>query len=132
MSKSINQVVLMGRLTRDVEVRATPTGKNVASFTLAVDKEGKDDGAHFIDITAWEKLADLAAQYIRKGSKVCVTGSLNQQTWEQDGNKRSKITVTARDITFLDSKSDAAPATKKDNVNNDVGDEPINLDDIPF
>lgn len=133
MGKTVNQVILMGRLTRDSEVRTTPAGKNVASFSLAVDKAGAE-GADFFEITAWEKLADLVSLYTRKGSKVLVMGRLQQQNWEQDGQKRSKVSITATDVTFLDSKQDSTPQTqpKKDVVVSDIGDDPINLDDIPF
>lgn len=137
MGKSVNQVFLIGRLTRDVELRQTPNGKSVASFSLAVDKQS-GDGANFFDVTAWEKLAELVDQYVRKGSKVHVQGTLEQQTWEQDGNKRSKVIVVARDVTFLDTRENTQPAQqtqqiqKPDEVIEDIGDEPINLDDIPF
>lgn len=137
MGKSVNQVFLIGRLTRDVELRSTTTGKQVASFSLAVDKQ-TGEGADFFDCTAWEKTAELLNQYVGKGSKVHVQGSLQQRSWEQDGQKRNKVEVVVRDVTFLDSKGDSTnPATtsapkKNDTVVEDIGDEPINLDDIPF
>lgn len=126
MGRAVNHVILMGRLTADVELRTTGTGKNVATITLAVDKQS-GEGANFFDVTAWEKLADTLSMYTRKGSKVLVQGRIEQQTWEQDGNKRSKVVVVATDVTFLDSKGteprDAVAA---------VTDDPVNLDDIPF
>lgn len=136
MAKGFNQVTLIGRLTRDVELRTTGTGKSVASFSLAVDRFTGDE-ADFFDCVAWEKTADLLQQYTGKGSKILVSGSLQYRTWEQDGNKRSKVEVVARDIMFLDNKGDAPASsaktnTAKDKVATDVGDEPINLDDIPF
>lgn len=129
MGKSVNQVILLGRLTRDVEVRSTANGKNVASFTLAVDRN--TDGADFFDVTAWEKLAEVFEKWTRKGSKVLVTGRLQQRTWEQDGQKRSKVDVVATDVTLMDSKSESEPAAKKDTIA-PVGDEPIDLASIPF
>jgi single-strand DNA-binding protein len=133
MGKAVNQVFLIGRLTNDVELRSTPQGKQVASFTLAVDKQ-TGEGADFFDVTAWEKLAELLGQYTHKGSKVHVQGSMQQQTWEQDGKKRSKIVVIARDVTFLDSRTDsqAQPARSNDVVPTDVDDKPIDLSEIPF
>lgn len=132
MGRSVNQVTLLGRLTRDPELKTTPTGKSVTSFTLAVDKQS-GDGAHFFDVTAWEKLADLVEQYTKKGSKVLVLGRLQQQTWEQDGNKRSKVTVTANDVTFLDSKSEPTSSVPKDSKNKSVSsDDAIDMSDIPF
>lgn len=136
MAKSVNQVILLGRLTADVDLRATQSGKNVASFTLAVDKmanQQKDgeSSADFFDVTAWEKLAELMSQYTSKGSKVLVMGRLNQQTWEdkESGKKRSKVVIVANDVTFLDAKSgsqtdDVAPK--------DIDDKPIDLSEIPF
>ena len=129
MAKSVNQVILLGRLTRDVELRTTTSGKNVASFSLAVDKGGNQEGADFFDITAWDKLAELLDKYTSKGSKVLVQGRLTQDTWEQDGQRRSKVSVTANDVTFLDSKSEG---TQKDTVLEDIDDKPIDLSQIPF
>lgn len=133
MGKAVNQVFLIGRLTNDVELRSTPAGKQVASFTLAVDKQ-TGEGADFFDVTAWEKLAELLSQYTHKGSKVHVQGSMQQQTWEQDGKKRSKVVVIARDVTFLDSRGDSQtqPAQSGDVVPTDVDDKPIDLSEIPF
>jgi single-strand DNA-binding protein len=106
MSKSINQVILMGRLTRDPELRTTPNGKSVCSFSLAVDRAfSQDDTADFFDVTAWEKLGDLVNQYLTKGRRCLVQGRLQQRTWEQDGQKRSKVDVVATDVTFLDGPS---------------------------
>ena len=140
MAKSINQVTLMGRLTRDPEARATPSGKNVANFSIAVDRIGSDDQADFIEITAWERLADLVTQYIHKGSRVLVQGRLRQDSWDdkETGKKRSRILVTASDITFLDppsgrsggsSDTNAAPQA---NTNEVIDDSVIDLDEIPF
>ncbi len=140
MAKSINQVILMGRLTRDPELRTTTTGKSVVNFSLAVDKGGQDAGADFFEIVAWEKLAELIQQYLSKGRRCLVQGRLSQRQWEQDGQKRSRIEVMANDVTFLDGPSSgsdgagapasqpASPAPQADAV---VDDE-IDLSDIPF
>ena len=139
MGKAVNKVFLIGRLTNDVELRATPQGKNVADFTLAVDKASPAPNgptADFFDVVAWEKLAELVDQYCGKGSKIHVEGSLQQQTWEQDGKKRSKIVVVARDVTFLDSKADSQQTNTQnktaDVVPEDVDDKPVDLSEIPF
>lgn len=140
MAKSINQVILMGRLTRDPELRTTTTGKSVVNFSLAVDKGGQDAGADFFEIVAWEKLAELIQQYLSKGRRCLVQGRLSQRQWEQDGQKRSRIEVMANDVTFLDGPNNgsdgagapasqpASPAPQADAV---VDDE-IDLSDIPF
>ena len=69
MAKSINQVILMGRLTRDPEMRTTTTGKSIASFSIAVDRGGEGDQTDFFDVTAWEKLGELVNQYLSNGRR---------------------------------------------------------------
>ena len=147
MARSINQVILMGRLTRDPEQRTTPSGKNVVSFSLAVDRVGQDDAADFFDVTAWEKLGDLVMQYLGKGRRVLVQGRLRQDSWDdkETGKKRSRVEVTATDVTFLDGPSDGAAgggsgsnnsgSAKKTNQEQrveEIDDKPIDLSEIPF
>ncbi len=146
MARSINQVILMGRLTRDPEMRSTTTGKSIANFSLAVDRVGQDDQADFFDITAWEKLGELANQYLSKGRRCLVQGRLRQDSWDdkETGKKRTRIEVVATDITFLDgpnteSGGSAAPRNadtgnkkSKDVVIDDIDDKPIDLSEIPF
>lgn len=146
MARSINQVILMGRLTRDPEMRTTTTGKTIASFSLAVDRATQDDQADFFDITAWEKLGELANQYLSKGRRCLVQGRLRQDSWDdkETGKKRSKVEVVATDITFLDAptSSDSQPAAPRANesskkkstdvVIDDIDDKPIDLSEIPF
>lgn len=153
MARSVNQVILMGNLTRDPELRQTPNGQSVCSFSLALNRsyKGSDgewqEATDYIDIVAWGPLGERVAQYLSKGRRCLVQGRLQSRSWEQDGQKRSKVEVIASDVTFLDSRggeadnngtaqasSGAAKSTKKkeDIVIEDVGDEPINLDDIPF
>jgi single-strand DNA-binding protein len=151
----------MGNLTRDPELRQTPTGQNVTSFSLALNRSYKDqsgewqEATDYIDIVCWGPLAERVAQYLSKGRRCLVQGRLQSRSWEQDGQKRNKVEVLANDVTFLDSRGgeeggnggnfgggasdNAAPASKPtpskkkdDVVIEDIGDEPINLDDIPF
>lgn len=146
MARSINQVILMGRLTRDPEQRTTTTGKTIASFSIAVDRGGQDDTADFFNVTAWEKLGDLVIQYLAKGRRVLVQGRLRQDSWDdkETGKKQSRIEVVATDVTFLDGPngdggSTGAPAasnrpaaSNKDVVIEDIDDKPIDLSEIPF
>ena len=146
MARSINQVILMGRLTRDPEQRTTSSGKTIASFSIAVDRGGQDDAADFFNITAWEKLGELVMQYLSKGRRVLVQGRLRQDTWDdkETGKKQSRIEVTATDVTFLDgpagdSNGGGAPrpssssSSKSDDVViEDIDDKPIDLSEIPF
>lgn len=155
MARSINQVIIMGNLTRDPELRQTPNGQSVCSFSLALNRSYKDssgewqEATDYIDVVAWATLAERVAQYLSKGRRALVQGRLQSRSWEQDGQKRSKVEVLANDVTFLDSRggeqngnpdinnqTDERPAksggSKKDTVIEDINDEPINLDDIPF
>jgi single-strand DNA-binding protein len=149
MARSINQVILMGRLTRDPENRTTGSGKNIASFSIAVDRGGSDDQADFFEITAWEKLADLVMQYLQKGRRVLVQGRLRQDSWDdkETGKKRSRVEVTATDVTFLDGPNgndggsdrgssngggSSSSRRSEDVVIEDIDDKPIDLSEIPF
>lgn len=145
MARSINQVILMGRLVRDPEQRTTTTGKTIASFSIAVDRGGQEDAADFFNVTAWEKLGELVMQYLAKGRRVLVQGRLRQDSWDdkETGKKQSRIEVVATDVTFLDgpnggdSASASAPSassknTSKDVVIEDIDDKPIDLSEIPF
>ncbi|MBF1033654.1 MULTISPECIES: single-stranded DNA-binding protein [unclassified Candidatus Nanosynbacter] len=140
MARSINQVILLGRLTRDPEQRTTASGKNVVSFSIAVDRQSQDDQADFFNITAWDKLGDLVMQYLSKGRRVLIQGRLRQDSWEDKdtGKRQSRIEVTASDVTFLDGPSgdnsgSAAPkTTKKEEVVTEIDDKPIDLSEIPF
>ena len=140
MARSINQVILLGRLTRDPEQRTTASGKNVVSFSIAVDRQSQDDQADFFNITAWDKLGDLVMQYLSKRRRVLIQGRLRQDSWEDKdtGKRQSRIEVTASDVTFLDGPSgdnsgSAAPkTTKKEEVVTEIDDKPIDLSEIPF
>jgi single-strand binding protein len=140
MARSINQVILLGRLTRDPEQRTTTSGKNVVSFSIAVDRQSQDDQADFFNITAWDKLGDLVMQYLSKGRRVLIQGRLRQDSWEDKdtGKRQSRIEVTASDVTFLDgpngdnSGSVAPKTTKKEEVVTEIDDKPIDLSEIPF
>ena len=145
MARGINQVILMGRLTRDPETRTTTSGKSVTSFSLAVDRQGQDDQADFFDVTAWEKTGELVAQYLSKGRRCLVQGRLRQDSWDdkETGKKRSRVEVVAFDVTFLDGPSDGqgggnnTPRNQSSNqdkevVIEDIDDKPIDLSEIPF
>lgn len=141
MARSINQVILMGRLTRDPEQRTTTSGRTVVSFSIAVDRQGQDDQADFFNITAWEKLGELVMQYLSKGRRVLVQGRLRQDSWDdkETGKKRSRVEVTATDVTFLDGPGEGSSAggssaqtTSKEETVTEIDDKPIDLSEIPF
>ena len=97
----MNVVILMGRMTRDPELKYTSGGKAYTSFTLAVQKT-KDD-AEFIDCIAWEKTAETIAEYFRKGRKMLVQGRLNVSSYEQNGEKRKSTKVVVSSFEFVES-----------------------------
>ena len=139
MARSINQVILLGRLTRDPEQRTTTSGRTVVSFSIAVDRQTQDDQADFFDVTAWEKLGELVMQYLSKGRRVLVQGRLRQDSWEdkETGKRRSRIEVVASDVTFLDGPSgdtggSTANISTKEEVVTEIDDKPIDLSEIPF
>ena len=107
---SMNRVCIMGRLTRDPELRRTQSGTAVTSFTLAVDDDfkGKQSGerkTYFIDVVAWRQSAEFVSQYFAKGRMAIVDGRLQSRKWEdKDGNKRTAIEVVADSVYFGDSK----------------------------
>ena len=112
----LNHIVLMGRLTRDPELRRTGSGVAVASFTLAVDRDFAAQGAEketdFVDIVAWRNTAEFVSRYFTKGRMAVVTGRLQIRNWtDKEGNKRRSAEVVADNVYFGDSKRDgAAPA----------------------
>jgi single-strand DNA-binding protein len=102
----MNSVHLIGNLATDVELRDVAPKedgnlKKVASFLLAIDRGSKDGGADFVWISAWDRQAELCAQYLGKGNRVAVDGRLKSRTWEQDGRRRDAVEVVARRVEFL-------------------------------
>lgn len=153
MAKGFNKVILMGNLTRDVEVRTTSSGQNVASFSLAVSRSwrGQDgqqqEQTSFINCVAWGKAGEIIAQYTSKGSSLLVSGRLDQRSYEdKDGNKRQAVEVVVEDFNFTGgrggdgggnaggSNSFAPSSNNKSNdvVIEDIDDKPIDLSEIPF
>jgi single-strand DNA-binding protein len=97
----MNVVTLIGNLATEVELREVGAEKKVASFMLAVDRAGRDGGADFVRVSAWDRQAELCAEYLGKGRRVAVDGRLKSRSWEEDGKRRSAIEVVARRIEFL-------------------------------
>lgn len=146
----------MGNLTRDPELRTTPNGQTVCSFSLALNRSYKgadgnwQEATDYVDVVAWGPLGERVAQYVTKGRPVLVNGRLQSRQWEQEGQKRSKVEVNAQDVTFLGGRGDSdggsvssEPAAKSsksksksvkadDVVIEDISDEAIDLSDIPF
>ena len=109
----LNHIVLMGRLTRDPELRRTGSGIAVASFTLAVDRDFASQGGEketdFVDIVAWRSTAEFVSKYFTKGRMAVVSGRLQIRNWQgKEGNKRRSAQVVADNVYFGDSKRDGA------------------------
>lgn len=155
MAKGFNKVTLMGNLTRDVEMRTTQSGQNVANFSLAVSRSWKgQDGQQqeqtsFINCVAWGKPGEIIAQYVSKGSPLLVSGRLDQRSWDDkdSGQKRSAVEVVVEDFNFIgggrNDDNAGAPRTSSSNSSStnkssnstssdDADDKPIDLSEIPF
>ena len=104
----INSCVLVGRLTRDVQERRTQNGTPVVSFTLAVDRRKKEDGADFIPCIAWDKAAETIARYVHKGDLFGVTGYIQTRSYEKDGRTNYVTEVVTTGFQFLERKREAA------------------------
>lgn len=109
---NFNKVILGGRLTADPELKTTGTGVSVTSFTVAVNrrfgaKNGEEPQADFINCTAWRQQAELITRYFRKGSSICVVGSIQTRSWtDNNGAKRYATDVVVDEVNFVDSKSE--------------------------
>jgi single-strand DNA-binding protein len=97
----MNVVTLIGNLATDVELREVGPEMKVASFLLAVDRASKDGGADFVNISAWDRQAELCAQYLGKGQRIGLDGRIKSRSWEEDGKRRTAIEVVARRVEFL-------------------------------
>lgn len=137
----INHVVLIGRLTRDAELKYTNTGTAICRLSIAVNRRRKvddqwTDEASFFDIVIWGKTGEAIAQYLVKGKQIAIDGELRQNKWEQDGQTRSKVEVVANNVQLLGGKSGerqevprsstAGPAPTGETPKDDFE------DDIPF
>ena len=133
----LNRIIVMGRLTRDPELRHTQSGTAVASFTLAVDRDFKDKSTgekstDFIDVVAWRQTGEFVSHYFTKGRMAVVEGRLQMRNWtDNDGNKRRTAEIVADNVYFGDSKRDAedAGAHQQPDRFADLADD---NDDLPF
>ena len=121
----MNDVSLIGRLTRDPELRTTRNGTDVATLRLAVDRRRGDDGAVFVDITCFEGQARACADHLAKGRQVAISGRLELDQWKaDDGTNRSRLYVIARSVQFLGGKpaadEDSAAVTAHDGGDDDI------------
>ena len=152
MARGFSKVILCGNLTRDPEMRATPSGTQVCSFGIAVNRVYRDasgankENVSFFDCSAWGKQGETIAQYAKKGTGMLVSGRLEQRSWDDKatGAKRSRVEVVIEDFNFLggnadgssngrskasSSNADAEPEVIPDDIDDE---DEVKLDDIPF
>ena len=134
----MNSVCIIGRLTKDVQERRTQNGTPVVSFTLAVDRRKKEDGADFINCIAWNKSAETIAKYVHKGDLFGVTGYIQTRSYEKDGRTNYATEVVTTGFQFLERKremsSDAPSVQNKSDSYNSWGNTSNYIDesDLPF
>lgn len=132
----LNKVIIMGRLTRDPELRRTQGGTAVTSFTMAVDRDFKSQSGEketdFIDVVAWRNTGEFAAKYLAKGRMAAVEGRIQVRDWQdKDGNRRKAVEVVADNVYFADSKRDSKPQESR-TVDEPEFDEIEDDGDLPF
>ena len=149
MARGFSKAIIVGNITRDPELRSTPSGAQVCGFSVAVNRTYKDNsGANqetvsFIDCSAWGRAGEIIAQYAKKGSGILVSGRLEQRSWEdKEGQKRSRVEIVVEDFNFVGGNGDggnsggsrggSSAAATADVAPDDISDEPIDLSEIPF
>ena len=152
MARGFSKVIIVGNVTRDPELRSTPSGTQVCSFSVAVNRSYKDnsgsnvENVSFFDCSAWGKQGETIAQYVKKGSGILVSGRLEQRSWEdKEGQKRSRVEIVVEDFNFIGGgdggsyeggssrgKSSSKASASDDVAPDDISDEPIDLSEIPF
>ena len=137
----LNVVAIMGRLVRDPELRQTQSGKDVASFTVACDRNRKDAPSDFIPVTAWDKTAQFVFRYFQKGSLIAIDGRLQSRSYQdKNGNNRTAIEIVAQNVSFCGEKKQDAKSFPPANENalnfaqggNDDFAPVDDADDLPF
>lgn len=104
---NLNKVILGGRIVQDLELKQTPQGVSVTTFSIAVNRRGKDAQTDFINCQAWRQTAETICKYFKKGSCICISGQIQVRSWQdQQGNKRFATEVVADEVYFVDSKAD--------------------------
>ena len=125
----ISRTVLLGRITQELELKQTPNGVSVLSFTVAVDRNSKEKQTDFISCVAWRQTAEFICKYFAKGQRIALTGRIQTGSYtDKDGNKRSTFDVVAENVEFCEPKK-----TSKPDVDADEGFKDLPADDdLPF
>ncbi len=134
---SFNKVIIMGRLTRDVDLRTTSGGNSVTDLGIAINERRLGakgewvDAIQFVDVTFWNRKAEVIAQYFKKGSPILIEGALQLDRWEKDGKNFSKLKVRGTDFNFVGNKTEASIGNGNGNAEPELV-EAMAVDDIPF
>lgn len=113
---SINTITISGRLGRDPETRQTQSGKTICSFSVAVDRRGKDAGTDWFSVTVWERLGELCQEFLAKGRHVTISGRMQSRQYEKDGQKVTAWDLVANDVDFgprVDTQDNGAPPRRQ-------------------
>jgi single-strand DNA-binding protein len=134
---NLNKVIIGGRLTSEPELKTTQSGLSVVSFSVAVNrktKPGMEQQTDFFNVTAWRQTAEFVSRYFHKGSSICIVGSLQNSSWQdQKGEKHYRTDIVADEVMFVDSKSDGDSAAPKfTNTPTPKFEEISTDDDFPF
>ena len=112
MSLNLNKVILGGRITSDPQLKQTPQGISVTSFSIAVNRKGKDAQTNFINCQAWRQTAEFICNHFKKGNAICVAGSIQTRSWDDpSGQKRYATEINVEEAYFVESKSTEQPVT---------------------
>lgn len=152
--RGFSKAIITGNLTRDPELRSTPNGASVCSFSVAVNRTYRDasgeqkEDVSFIDCSAWGKLGEMISQYAKKGTGVLVSGRLDQRSWEDKttGSKRSRVEIVVEDFNFTGARDNnggssysnnyggvsTADSSAASDIPDDIPDGEIDLSDVPF
>jgi len=121
----LNKIILIGRLTKDTELKMTQSGINVAKFSLAVNRKYKEqEEVSFFNCVAWGRLGEIIKQYTCKGQQIAISGRLKQDRWERDGKNLSSINIVVEDFQFIGEKQHHESIEEKQQYEN--------IEDIPF
>jgi single-strand DNA-binding protein len=137
MSSDLNKVIIIGRLTKNPETRATQGGTSVCSFSIANNKswkqgDEKKEQVSYFNCVSWEKGGEIIAQYMHKGDRICIEGRLQQRTWEKDGQKHSTVEIVVEGFQFLNSKSAASGSGQPESKQSSQTENPFSDDDVPI
>ena len=132
----MNSLTIIGNVTRDPELRTTPNGKNVCSFTVAVNRRKKTEGqpdADFFRVSAWEQLGEVCQKFITKGKKVCVVGSVGCHVYtNQKGEAQANLEVLAREVEFLSPRQEQTEVQAEPVRDQQTGMEVVDTESLPF